>query len=304
MLAINQITGIVLGCVALGKKFLPSNMNKQNRFTSYFVSTLFFSIAIDLKPHTIIFLFIVIILFEKSHKLIIYTTIFLLASHITINMYVGSILELDWIRSILKVSLSASENELGDSVSFWPIFNYYLNYSKIFYLASILSVAALFIISLRFSHKKQLDMAIFLALLAPSLSIYYHFYDLIPLCIIVLNWAILNKQYTYSSFILSFILIPKEYLSYKNNLLVFFLLLQLSYLFLRNLKELKTFTLLKIILGVILTYMLHFFNTYLNFNQFLLQSLIVSETLLMIYFVIYLKRKKSSALINMDANVN
>ena len=298
MLAINQITGIVFGCIALGKKFLSSNINNKNSFINQIISVFFFSVAIDLKPHTVIYLFVIIVVLEKSFKLLIYTSFFLFISHSIINLYVGSILELDWIRAISKVSSSASKNQLGDSVSFWPLLNYYFKSPKLFFSASIVLVLILFIVSLYLAYKHKPDMAMFFAILVPSFSIYYHFYDLIPLCIIVLNWAILNQQYVYSSFILSFILIPKEYLSYRNNFLVLFLELMLTYYFLKDIKKFKIFTLIKIFFGLVLTYLLHFFNSYLNLNSFMLQSLIVSEALLMIYFVTYLKRRKASLLID------
>ena len=304
MLAINQITGIILGCVALGRKFLPSEKIKRNSFKNLITSAFFFSIAIDLKPHTIIFVFIIIILLERSIRLIGYTTIVLFITHSIINLYSGSILELDWLKAILTVSSSASENKLGDSVSFWPIFNNYFDSSIIFYVASMLLVLVLFIVSLYFAYKRQSDMAIFFAFLTPSLSIYYHFYDLIPLCIIALNWAILNRQYFYSSFILSFILIPKEYISYRNSFLVLIFELLLLFTFIRNIKQRRVVTLSKIVIGVSFSYMLHLFNSYLNFNPFLLQSLIVSETLLMIYFVIYLKIRKPSVLMHTVSDVD
>ena len=297
MLAINQITGIVFGCIALGNFFLPLNIKNKDSFINQIISVFFFSVAIDLKPHTVIYLFVIIVVLKKSFKLLIYTSFFLFISHSIINLYVGSILELDWIRAISKVSSSASKNQLGDSVSFWPLLNYYFKSPKLFFSASIVLVLILFIVSLYLAYKHKPDMAMFFAILVPSFSIYYHFYDLIPLCIIVLNWAILNQQYVYSSFILSFILIPKEYLSYRNNFLVLFLELILTYYFLSGIKEFKISTLIKIVVGVVLTYLVHFFNSYLNFNSFMLQSLIVSEALLMIYFVVYLNRRKTSLLI-------
>ena len=293
MLAVNQITGIILGCLSLGQYFILASKDNNKFVYKFLISPMCFAIAIDLKPHITIYIFIILIIATRNFKLLFNTALIFVFMHLIIDFYVGIFLERDWVHAVLKVGSSASDNKLRDSVSFWPLLNHYINFPKAFYLVSFILIIALLLYAIYLGYKMKTDAALYIGLIIPSLSIYYHYYDSIPLCILALNWAITERKYIYSALLLSFFLIPKEYLSLRNTFLVLLFEIVLMIIFTNMGYIADIFLVRNLIYGIGFTYLIHLINTLLNLNPFILQSIVVSETLFLTYYLLFQNGKNA-----------
>lgn len=287
LLSTNQATGIVMGIMAIGIKL--SNSTTLSRF----ISGLFFAIALDLKPHLFGVFFIVWIVINKRKITFLSTLAYLLATHLLIDFSQRRILELDWYKTIGKLSHDASESKLGDSLSFWPILNNYLHAESILFFASMALTLITTVICVYLGLKNKLLDSYLLSFIVPSLSIYFHFYDIIPLCIIFAICIIKSRNSIVTISFLAFLLIPIEYLSIRNNILVFLIVGIVLYFKTRTnsqAEKIKIFCFGGI--SIFLTLCIHLFNTKLHLSDHLLQSLMVTECICFISITYILSRKQ------------
>ena len=139
---------------------------------------------------------------------------------------------------------------------------------------------------------------IFCSFLAPSLFIYFHFYDVVPLTVILAILVLRVKNHILVAFSVSMYLIPIEYMSIKNTILVYAFIILLTVLKSKRLE--KTIWIrnsLLSITGWAMSYLLHTFNSILGFSDHLLQSLIVTECLIIVTVLFYYSKRKEISLI-------
>ena len=222
-------------------------------------------------------------------------TIFI--THLVINISQMRILELDWFIALSDVNKSASKASLGDSVSFWPILNYFTDSNLNLYFVSILITCLLSLVCFYSAFKGRWDEVLFLSFFIPSTSIYYHFYDAVPLCVLFVVMIFRMEVSFLNSFAVPFILIPKEFMSFRNQLLV---LLVVGLLTLRTILINKNKNKLLIayytLFGFIALSLLHLVNARLDLSEYLLQSLIVTESLLIIVSIYLYSRLRNYSL--------
>ena len=285
MLATNQIIGMVLGLVALGMKSLFLFEGNKLRLIK-FLGTLSFVIALDLKPHISGLLIVgLYIYFRRSLDFIWLITLYVF-THAAVNVYLGRITELDWLEKLSTLSDRANRNELGDSVTFWPVIRKYVNLDGSFGIVSKLTLLLLVLLTFWLAYKRRWGAFVFLSFFAPSFSIYFHYYDAVPLVGLVL-WAILSRQKSIFSFVvLDIIIISKEASSMNNIVLVIFISLLVA-LFSTTSKSTRLRNLVSSALGFGLWQLISYANFKLNLNQYELQSLVVTEVLVIaaIFFI-------------------
>lgn len=284
LLVTNQMVGIEMGIIALSVYLWQKSENTKNIWLGILAS-FFFVIAIDLKPHLSLVFFVAFTILMRTSKIFWVTVIEYVLLHTLVDLSQKRILEIDWLASISSLNKSANTNSLGDSLSFWPILNNYLKLPEVFYLLAICITVFLTLLCFYQAQKREWEHSLFLSFFVPSTFIYFHFYDAVPLCAIFVVYVSKNFNLQYSTFALSFILIPKEFLVPRNIILLLSILL--IFLF-KELHRSKLSHLPKILLkmfsGLLFTLMLHIFNRSLHLSDHLFQSLIVTESLLLILF--------------------
>lgn len=298
LMVTNQLTGICIGLVALGVKIHELHGRYKYSKTLEIVSATLFAIALDMKPHITIIFFISWCIYRKSIKLFAYVIIVLMSTHALIDFSQNKILELDWLANLRGVNSSAIQSTLGDSLSFWPILNNYIAGGKIFYYFSIILVLFFLILCINLSKKGNYETMIFCSFLTPSLFIYFHFYDVVPLTVILAILVLRVKNHVLVAFSISMYLIPIEYMSIKNTILVYAFIILLT---VRKSKRLeKTIWIRNSLLSIIgwaMSYLLHTFNSILGLSDHLLQSLIVTECLIIVTVLFYYSKRKEISLI-------
>jgi hypothetical protein len=296
LMVTNQMTGIVIGLLALGVKFLEPFTSFRKISKATLAGALFFAMALDLKPHICIIFFLSWAIFKKSIPKFLIVILTLLITHLIIDLSQMKILEIEWFNTLSRVNESASQASLGDSLSFWPILNHLLDENSILYFASILVTCILAGLCLYWAYRGRWDDVMFLSFFIPSTSIYYHYYDAVPLCVLFMVILFRINNLFLISFTASFILIPKEYMSIRNQILVLLIIgIFALRLILKNKNGKHGPIIISAISGLFTSTLLHLINTKLELSEHLLQSLIVTESLVMISSLyIYTRARKIS----------
>jgi len=280
MLTTNQIIGIVLGLIALGIRSIFLNEGGASTQLKHFLGTLCFVIALDLKPHISGLLIVGLYIYFRRGKDFLWLAGIYLITHAVVDVYLKRIVELDWVKIVTGLSDRANRNELGDSVTFWPVLRRLVNLGNSFGLVSRAILLLLVIFTFLVAYRKNWHAFFFLSFFTPAFSIYFHYYDAVPLFCLVF-WALLSRQKSIFSFlVLDMLVISKEASSLKNILLVI-LISVLVVLFSSNSNSMRFRNLIYAIVGFIVWQLVYIANSRSNSNQYELQSLVVTEVLIL-----------------------
>ena len=282
LIVTNQMSLISLGLFTIGAKISKANTQGGSAWGSKTLAAFFFLVALELKPHLILAVFIFWVIRYRL-VMVTYLTIFLaVVTHAAINFSQGEVLEVDFLNNLLGLGDKASSSALGDSLSFWPILNHYIQAPSVYFVCALILPGSLALFGAILVQKKYWLNALFIAFLIPSTSIYFHFYDSIPICVIAVYSLIKLKNVPLGTFTLAFLFIPKEFLSHRNQLLVIFLTLFFS-IYATNIRERRKILIgfLHWISGLLGVWIVHMVNTSLNLSPYLYQSLIVTETIVL-----------------------
>jgi len=286
MLTTNQLTGFILGLLAVGVKVYRGEIIGQNKSTNIILSSIIFAVSLDLKPQVSFFIFLAFVLHLKSARLCVTTFFVIIIIHIIIDINQNRFLELDYLHLLNSVGKDAVGLEKGDSVSFWPlVYSIINNYKIITYISLILIlISSIYLIAI--SSKKSLHLSILISCLIPSLSTYFHFYDLIPLYLIISYYIIKLIKPVLGFLLLSLFTIPIEIYTSYNSILIIGLTLMIVLFFDFKLdKSLKTYG--KILIGLIFSLTIRALNQFLDINSHLLQSLITTECIIISFIYMF-----------------
>ncbi len=228
MLAINQVNGIILGLVASFLQ-LESKQSSRKPWLYRFLASFPLAMALDLKPHLLVIFIIAWSILTKSKTLIVLTFSQLVPAHLIIDIYIGEIVEISWLERLNSIKQTAGTNSLGDSVTIWPIITrIFPGVESLVTFLALVSFLVAALCSFYFASKRSALLTLLFSFTAPAFYIYFHFYDLIPVAILFLSLVIKNGNRFPDVAIVSLLLIPKEFTSFRNLTLVFMLTLLLN----------------------------------------------------------------------------
>lgn len=279
MLATNQIIGMVLGLVALGLNALFLYEGNKRHMIK-FLGTLSFVIALDLKPHISGLMIVGLYLFFRKGLDFVWLVSLYVVTHAAVNIYLGRIAELDWIEKVGTLSDRANRNELGDSVTFWPVIRKYINLENSFGIVSKITLLVLILLTFWFAYKRYWGSFVFLSFFAPAFSIYFHYYDAVPFVGLIF-WAILTRQKSILTFVvLDLLIISKEASSLKNMVLVICISFLVA-IFSTSSNSTRARYVVFSVIGFGSWQLIYYANSNLNLNQYELQSLVVTEVIVL-----------------------
>jgi hypothetical protein len=148
------------------------------------------------------------------------------------------------------------------------------------------------------SKKQQKDAAIFLSFFVPATSIYYHFYDAVPLTVIVVILIVRMKNTFISGLVLSFFLIPLIFDSARNQTLIFAIGI-LTVIWVRERVSHRSYLHLlgRLFSGFAVAVVIHVLNLRLNLSEYLLQSLIVTQCLVLAIVVFFYSKMEKISIV-------
>lgn len=149
----------------------------------FLIGTFSAAVALDLKPHISIPIFLVLFLIEKNFTAVAGTAFWILLAHMLCDLWLGSITEITWLRNLADIS---KDNPWADIANIWPLLSYLpvaeqlvKNISILIYLFGLITLAGTALIT---SNKKLILMAFG----TPVIGLYCHLYDLGPLILLTL----------------------------------------------------------------------------------------------------------------------
>lgn len=293
MLSTNQIIGITIGSFSLGIWcFLQSRKYTSRILTTnvlVLISGVAFATALDLKPHLFIALFIVITFIWKSWKLPTIVAAILISTHTVINLSQRRILEIDWINTLLNLRTSAGTNDLGDTLAIWPLMTHWFQDFNYTAQAGILLPFSIVTVAIFQIRRDKVQSGIFLGLLAPTVSFYSHYYDLIPLLIFALTVFVNSKDAFIPILSFSFCILPLKIDSFQNLIMLFTGIIFCVIIFQIQVKKiLLTFV------GLIASFLFRWIVFSPAYNDYLIQSTIVTGTILVLSLGIIMNKSHKS----------
>jgi hypothetical protein len=228
MLVTNQITGILMGVFAFW-------YSQQNRFlltnkTKCLISSAIAAVfLVDLKPHLFGMILFFYFLKQRNVRSFLTTIIAWISLHIFVDLTQQRILELDWLKILLALQEQAKDGALLDAVSFWPLIKSVTTLESFPTLALMLpTLLGLIVLSVYLAKKDLIELLPWLFLL-PAISIYFHYYDLVPALVLMIA-SQLKNQSKYFPFAIGFLVIPQEIISLLNILVLIVAILSWKFL--------------------------------------------------------------------------
>ena len=293
LLVTNQMTGVAIGLLGLGIKL--SERYKAGKILTFpkLLSAIPIAMALDMKPHMTIVFFISWIIFAKRLDIFLSTAIVIFSTHAIINLSQMRILELDWLSRIRNLNSLASDNSLGDTLAFWPVLNNYIKAPNFFHTVSMILTITLTLICFYLAKNQQKDSAIFLSFFVPATSIYYHFYDAVPLTVIVVILIARMKNTFISALVLSFFLVPLIFDSVRNQALIFAIGILTMFWIHERVSD-KSYAALfgGLFSGFAAAVFVHILNLRLGLSEHLLQSLIVTQCLVLALVIFFFSKRE------------
>lgn len=215
-----QVTGILALFAAMGFRLLDKSTVTANLF-----SVAFLAIAIETKPHVLGLFVLVKLLENRRFRRISEVFVFITVLHIFLSIHIGNIISLEWFELISNLGSKASQGELPERIAFETLFELAGISST---TSFIISLSILTIFSLILLTQATIRNTHHLALIVPSLGIFFHYYDLalaFGLFLTILyrqrcNWAL--------SVSIGLYMIPQNFFSAQNIYLFLLLLFILS----------------------------------------------------------------------------
>lgn len=215
-----QITGILALSAALGFKFLEIRRPLFKTFGLVLIA-----ISIETKPHLLALFVVTLLIYKKEFNCLARVIMTIIIFHAIISIHLQEFVTLLWIRRILSLNRSAEKGELPERIAFETPFEI-IGVSpriavSIMNLVFVLMVTLLLVLSQRTGTN-------YLGLLIPSFGIFFHYYDLALAFGLMLTMLYARKEYLTLFLILGLYLIPQNFNSFSNFLLLLMLLAVLA----------------------------------------------------------------------------
>jgi hypothetical protein len=293
-----QITGFVIGLLAFSllargpKSVVPPLLYKFLQGTAL-------AIALDLKPHSIVFVILLLFANKIMREVVFWAVGIVLIGHTVVNVIHRNILEVSWLRSIMNLGNASGEN--GESTSIWRLVDHFsrgnINTSVI---SALIIVCILLAVGVYGKRLSPTDLIV-VGLITSSFMTYMHYYDLAPLSVCTL--VVLSKH-TKSILGLScvmFMILPRE-IETTRNVFIFILLTVLIVRFLEINYGGISNGFRSIGLALSIFFGLHLMNHLLDFDYRLGHALVTTQTMILILWFMLSKLKLNHGLEFLSGN--
>jgi len=270
-LSLNQISGIILGLLA----FSFNQDGKNHNLIKIVFYRSCFAVALDLKPHLLLPVLITLFIFNYFRKEIIQAIGVLLVFHILIDIRIGSVIEIEYLKLLTNLAGQSTGNNFGDSVTYWPL----LRSIGIDVQGVVAGVAVMILAGMliqRFIKNKNFVSIFGMSMILPTFGSYFHLYDAVGIITITLFFYTSRSRYLLLTILLgSIIMIPIELNSLQNWLIEIFGLILLLAMY-KRIEKLYQLT-QKSIAGLCLGLSMHLINKEIANSAQEMQVLVTTE---------------------------
>jgi hypothetical protein len=211
-----QITGVLALCAACGIRLID---RKQSNYQT--LGVLLIAVAAETKPHLCGLFIVSVLIYRKEYGYIGKALLAIISAHVLISIYVKEVITWSWIELILSLNKDANIGKLPERIAFETPFEFFGVSPQVSVLIMNCIMASMSLVVIVVSKKFN---TLYLGLIVPSFGVFFHYYDLALAFGLMLTMLYVAKQYTILFIILGFFLVPQNYNSVPNTLLVFLLL--------------------------------------------------------------------------------
>jgi hypothetical protein len=207
-----QLTGLLMGLISLIYLEINTEKVNSNLFSLFLISALS-AILLDSKPHITLPFVILLGFWAKKFAFLFLTLSILLFGHIFVGFIFGFEHFKNWLFLIFEIGQNQRFEQFdGAAHNYWQILTFlsssFTNWTQLVPFFAYFSILGLSIISIR---KFTFLGVCTLSMLCIGITSYSHFYDFVPIVVIIL---ILLKEKNFSGIefgIVMFILLPQNW---------------------------------------------------------------------------------------------
>jgi len=215
-----QITGILALSLAYGFRLI-----EKDRKIIRLLGVLLIAISVETKPHVVGLFVLLLLIYAKKYRYLFSIGLTLLLFQALISLYVREFIILSWFKLVLNLGKEAAADQLPERIAFETPF-------ELFEISSKVAIMIMGILFLGFSLASiviaQKINTLHLGLTLPSLGIFFHYYDLALAFGLMLTILYSRRHYKLLFVIIGSYLLPQNFGSVKNLILVTLLLMILS----------------------------------------------------------------------------
>jgi len=215
-----QITGILALSLAYGFRLI-----EKDRKIIRLLGVVLIAISVETKPHVVGLFVLLLLIYGKKYRYLFSIGFTLLLFQALISLYVREFIILSWFKLVLNLGKEASVGQLPERIAFETPFELLGISSKV----AIMIMGILFLgFSLASIVIAQKINTLHLGLTLPSLGIFFHYYDLALAFGLMLTILYSRRHYKLLFVIIGSYLLPQNFGSINNLILVTLLLMILS----------------------------------------------------------------------------
>ena len=287
-----QITGFLIGLLAISL-IAQGPKSKLTPFTYTFLQGTAMAIALDLKPHSIMFVIVLLFVKKMKREVVFWAFGICFIGHAVINVINKNILEVSWVHNLMNLGNASGEN--GESTSIWRLVDHLSEGKANTSVISLLLIVFLLLIVGFFGEKFSLRDLVLIGLILSSFMTYMHYYDLAPLSVCILVLLSKNSKSILGLSTLMFMILPRE-VGTVRNVLILLLLTSLISLFIQMKNDRVRDSLIAIGLAMSTFIGLHLVNYLLALEYHLGHALVTTQTMILILSFIISKSKLTQGL--------
>lgn len=214
-----QITGILLGLLAVAVKCAGHEITKTKSFSLQILGIMAAVIAVDLKPHFIGPALLIYFIRFKLIKTGVWVFSLILTSHLAVDILFGKWFTIDWARLLLSLASREVAPERAEFVNIWSIFSTFIGDERILNVLPIFLIAIVMLVAIRMKSLNFVQMwAVGFSI--PLLSTFNHYYDYLPLVAICIVTVFTSRASTLSYFYLGIVTLTLNIGNYQGLVLV------------------------------------------------------------------------------------
>ena len=218
-----QIMGILLGLQVFMLRALDFNEMRPQTKLEKCIGVLSTALALDLKPHLVLPMFIILVLRYKKYSFLVYTSLVLLLGHALIDSFFGKILTFDWIRLVLGLANQPIGESRADFVNIWSLIFRFADFGNLNRMLPYLLIA-LIILFVSFKRNLAHIDCVYVGLCLPLLSTYSHLYDYLGVVAVAVAYMGKAKSNYFLLFLIPYLTVTQNWKALSASLLVLLLL--------------------------------------------------------------------------------
>lgn len=208
-----QITSFLYLLIFSSLILISNQSGKFGSVTNLISAAFLSSIAIDLKPHICLPIVLFIGFAQRKLNYLYSVGFILLISHASIDIWLGSFTEIEWIQNMMGVQSGTQFSEWPEQYNVWPILDNFIP-AYVFWKSVSLLFALLTLILLSYLSLKKREELIWLTVASFSMVIpYSHLYSLTLLIALTLIRILNSELNSFGYLFIVFILVPRFWIA-------------------------------------------------------------------------------------------